>query len=198
MAERLTHEELEQIKKELNVYDIYSFSKINIFETDPYGYMLRYILRIPEDANDSIYSHCGTIVHDLTEEFQAGKITREKMLSIYEDKTFELEALGFKFDRTNDDKNEIISKKYHACNTHFIKNYNKIEGKDGESESSIIIKVGNFVFVGYIDYKHVETIEDEDYLVITDFKTSTIYTGNKITKEKAQLLLYSLRHIQKG
>lgn len=198
MSERLNFEQLEKIKKELNVFDIYSFSKVNSFKTDPYGYFLKYILRIPEDRQDSIYSVAGNLVHDLTEQFQANEITREKMLEIYKDKTFELEQLGFKFDRTDEDKNENISKKYHACNIHFIENFQKIEGIDGVSESSIIVRVGNFVFVGYIDYKHINIENDEKFLYITDFKTSTIYTGNKINKEKMQLLLYSLGYIQQG
>jgi hypothetical protein len=193
MSERLSYQELEKIKKELNVFDIYSFSKVNSFKTDPYGYFLKYILKIPEDRQDSIYSVVGNIVHDLTEEFQADKIKREAMI-----KTFELEQLGFKFDRTDEDKNESIAKKYHACNIHFLENFKKIEGKDGISESSIIVKIGNFVFVGYIDYKHTEEENDEKYLYITDFKTSTLYKGEKIDKEKMQLLLYSLGYIQQG
>jgi hypothetical protein len=198
MSERLSYQELEKIKKELNVFDIYSFSKVNSFKTDPYGYFLKYILKIPEDRQDSIYSVVGNIVHDLTEEFQADKIKREAMIETYKDKTFELEQLGFKFDRTDEDKNESIAKKYHACNIHFLENFIKIEGIDGISESSIIVKIGNFVFVGYIDYKHTEEENDEKYLYITDFKTSTLYKGEKIDKEKMQLLLYSLGYIQQG
>jgi hypothetical protein len=198
MSERLSYEQLEQIKKDLNVFDIYSFSKVNSFKTDAYGYFLKYILKVPEDRTDSIYNVVGTIVHDLTEEFQADKITREKMIETYKDKTFELEALGYKFDRNDEDKNESISKKYHACNIHFLENFKKIEGIKGVSESSIIIRVGNFVFVGYIDYKHIEIENNEQYLYITDFKTSTIYKGEKIDKEKMQLLLYTLGHIQQG
>ena len=198
MSERLSYQELEQIKKKLNVFDIYSFSKVNSFKTDPYGYFLKYIMKIPEDRQDSIYGIVGNIVHDLTEEFQADKIKREAMIETYKDKTFELEQLGFKFDRTDENKNESIAKKYHACNIHFLENFKKIEGKDGISESSIIVKIGNFVFVGYIDYKHTEEYNDDKYLYITDFKTSTIYKGEKIDKEKMQLLLYSLGYIQQG
>lgn len=198
MSERLTNEQLEQIKKDLNVFDIYSFSKVNSFKTDPYGYFLKYILRIPEDRQDSIYSVAGNLVHDLTEQFQANEITRDKMLEIYKNKTFELEQLGFKFDRTDEDKNENISKKYHACNIHFIENFQKIECKNGVAESSIVVRVGNFVFVGYIDYKHINIENDKKHLYITDFKTSTIYTGSKINKEKMQLLLYSLGYLQQG
>jgi hypothetical protein len=199
MSERLTHEQLDKIKKNLNVFEIYSFSKVNSFKTDPYGYFLKYILKIPEDRNDSIYSIVGNLVHDLTEKFQANEISREKMIEEYKDKTFELEQLGFKFDRTDEDKNDNISKKYHACNIHFLENFNKIEGIDGVSESYIVVKIGNFVFVGYIDYKHIEIDKDDDkYLYITDFKTSTIYKGDKAHKEKMQLLLYSLGYIQQG
>jgi hypothetical protein len=120
-------------------------------------------------------------------------------LKIYNDKTFELEQLGFKFDRTDENKNEAISKKYHACNIHFLNNFKKIEEIDGISENHVIIKVGKFLFVGYIDYQHIEVSENNiKQLYITDFKTSTIYSKDKAQNEKMQLLLYSLGHIQNG
>ena len=57
------------------------------------------------------------------EEFLANKITREEMVAIYKDKTFELEALGYKFDRNDEEKNEQISMKYHKCNIYFLENF---------------------------------------------------------------------------
>jgi hypothetical protein len=198
MGERLGYEQLEQLKKQHNVYDIYSFSKLNLFKTDEYSYFLKYILKIPEDRVDSIYGVCGNLVHDLIEEFLANKITREEMVAIYKDKTFELEALGYKFDRNDEEKNEQISMKYHKCNIYFLENFKKIDGIDGVSESYITVKVGNFLFVGYLDYLHKEIYNKKEYWIITDFKTSTIYKGEKVDKEKTQLLLYALGLIQQG
>ena len=57
------------------------------------------------------------------------------------------------------------------------------------------IKIGNFVFVGYIDMFR----KDKDgNFIIQDWKTSTIYKGKKIDEEAAQLLLYAEGARQQG
>ena len=50
--------------------------------------------------------------------------------------------------------------------------------------------IGNLI-QAYVDAIHMEKREDKDILVITDWKTSSIYKGKKILKEQGQLILYS-------
>jgi len=207
MGQRLNYEQLEGIKKKLGVNKLYSFSRVNLFKTDAYGYFLRYIKKAKEDRNDSVYGLFGNKMHDLTEERHLDEITNEEMLEEYNDYTSEMEILGFKFDRNDENKNSNISNKYHACNRHFIENFTKMEGENFEIEKPISLTVGKYGFFGYVDYKYetlqpLETLDSKDnetrILSIIDLKTSSIYKGKKIDKEKSQLLLYAYAFIQKG
>lgn len=198
MGQRLTRDELDKIKLEMNASMLWSWSRYNGYKNDMYGYFLKYIKHVPEDNNTSIYGICGNKVHDLCELFQGDGITREEMIEEYEDAIYELDVMGYKFDRNDEAKNANISRKYHDCNRHFMRNFKKIDTDTGESEKVITIKVGKFSFIGYEDFKHVEKRDGVDKLIITDWKTSTIYTGEKINKEKGQLVLYALGESQSG
>lgn len=199
MAQRKTGMELSQLKQDNNVEYLWSWSKLNRAKSDPYGYFLNYIKHIPEDHPDqSIYSYAGSLVHDLIESFYKGETTKEQMLEVYNDKVIDFELEGYKFDRDDEEKNESIGNKYHTCNRHFIKHFTKINGKDIKLEDFVTAKIGNFLIQGYIDCSHVETIDGVDNLILTDWKTSSIYTGEKVKKEAGQLLLYAIGAIQQG
>lgn len=198
MGKRKSGEELERIKKEYNVFDIYSWSKYNLYDTDMYGWFLRYILKLSGDRKDSIYGASGGEVHDLMEGFYLGEINKEDLVSMYEDKMFELDISGYKFDRNDEEKNDAIAEKYHYCNKHFLENFKPIQGENIGLEKFLLIKVGSFLFQGYSDFDHEEVRDGVNKAIITDFKTSTIYTGDKIKKERGQLLLYALGKMQEG
>ncbi len=187
---RKTNEELEQIKKELNVSRLWSWSRLNTYMTDPYEYLLKYILKIPEDRNDSIYNVSGTISHESMEEFYKGKLNHQKMLKLYEDKLFEFNTMGLLYDRTDKDKNEKIAKKYEDCMRHFFLNHKRITNKP-IIEPFILIKIGNQYFQGYIDFLNVEVRDGRKKVILTDWKTSSIYKGQKLIDNSGQLLLYA-------
>lgn len=182
-------EELEKVKKELNCNRLWSWSRINTYMTDPYEYMLKYILNIPEDRNDSIYAISGGISHSIVEKFYHNELDNQGMLDTYEDKLFEFNTMGLMYDRSDEDKNEKIAKKYEDCMRHFFLNYQKITDKP-IIEPFILIKVGNQYFQGYIDFLNVEKRNERKKVIITDYKTSSIYKGEKLLKESGQLLLY--------
>ena len=75
---RKTFEELEQIKKELSIQTLWSWSRINTYITDTYTYLLHYILHIPEDRNDSIYSTSGSFAHTMMEKMYLEGLTNEQ------------------------------------------------------------------------------------------------------------------------
>lgn len=183
---RKTGEELEVIKKKYNVCELYSWSKYNTAKSDFYEFYLKYIAKIPEDRSDGIYGVSGNECHDILEQFYNKQINFEDMLPLYEDKLENFNIIELKYDRTNDENNKKIAKKYEECIKHFFQYHQPIHKKVA-LEKFILIKVGKFLFQGYIDFTHKEGI----YFIITDWKTSTIYTGKKIDKEKGQLLLYA-------
>jgi hypothetical protein len=167
-------------------------------ETDWYLYFLKYVLRKKEDLPNSIYGDAGGIVHDLMEGFYKGEYKKEELEEIYDEKMQILELTGKKFDRNNEEQNIKTSEKYNYCNKHFLRNFKPIVGDNICLEKFCLIKVSKLLFQGYSDFEHEEIIDDKKKIIITDFKTSTIYKGEKFEKEKGQLLLYALNKIQEG
>lgn len=183
---RKTSEELNALKKKHRVNDIYSWSRYNTYVNSTYEYLLKYVLRIREDRKDGIYSQSGGSVHDILERFYLKEISYEQMIDEYDTALLQFNLSELKYDRCNDNKNAKIADKYEACIQHFFRNHIPVT-KKAELERFITIWVNKFLFQGYIDFMHVE----DGYYIITDFKTSTIYTGKKIDKEKGQLVLYA-------
>jgi len=191
---RKTGEELEKLKKKYNVHQLWSWSRYNCYKNSVYEFYLKYIAKVKEDRDDGIYGVSGNACHGILEKFYSKEIEYEDMLQEYENVLFTFNAGELKYDRTNEEKNNNIANKYESCLRHFFQNHKVINNKKVEIEKFIIVKVNNFIFQGYIDFIHKE----DGYFIITDWKTSSIYTGKKIDKEKGQLVLYAEALIQLG
>jgi len=187
---RKQFEEIQLIANKLDCDEIYSWSKYNQYKGDPYTFFLKYILKIPEDRKDSIYGVFGNASHDILEKYYNKEISYADMIEIFEEKLFEFTIGGLKYDRSDEDKNKKIGNKYEACMRHFFKNHQQIPYKL-KCEVFVPIKINNILIQAYIDAIHMEKRDDKDICVITDFKTSSIYKGKKIDKEKGQIILYS-------
>ena len=187
---RKEFKEVKAIADKLGCDEIYSWSKYNQYKGDTYTFFLKYILKIPEDRHDSIYGVFGNAAHDTIEAFYKDEIDQDGMLERFEEKLFEFTVGGLKYDRCDEEKNKKIGNKYEACLRHFFKNHQRIAHKL-KLEMFIPIKINNILIQGYIDAIHKETRNDKEVIVVTDWKTSSIYKGKKIDKEKGQLLLYS-------
>ena len=183
---RKTGEELEKLKKKYNCSQLWSWSRYNCYKTSTYEFFLKYIARVKEDRDDGIYGVSGNACHTILEKFYSKEITYDDMIQEYENALFTFNAGELKYDRTNEEKNNNIAKKYENCIRHFFSNHDIIN-KKSEMEKFIVIKVNSFVFQAYIDFIHKE----DGCFIITDWKTSSIYTGKKINKEKGQLVLYA-------
>ena len=200
---RKSKEEMNQIKKDMNVDTLYSWSRFNTWKRDTYEYFLKYVIRAKEDKTNSFYSVGGGTLHDTIEDYYLGKVDKCNLSKIYRDETDRLLTLGLRFDRTNKEKNDKIALKYLSCNQHFFDNFipvdEALETKKMTLEEFITIKVGHFGFIGYIDatQEYIDK-EGKDKLKIIDWKSSTIYKGEKVIKERGQLLLYALGKIQEG
>ncbi|NCI19693.1 PD-(D/E)XK nuclease family protein [Clostridium botulinum] len=192
MSERKSKEQLNRLKKKYNVNRLWSWSRYNAYKTDAYGYFLRYIKHEPE-TRTNIYGVSGGVCHDILENLYLKKIKYEDMLQEYENKLFEMNSLELKYDRNDEDKNKTIAKKYEENMRLFFQQHIPVKGKV-KIEQFVTIRVGKYMFQGYIDFIHKEN----DKYIITDFKTSTIYVGAKIQKEAGQLILYAESLIQRG
>ena len=183
---RKNKEELDKIKRKNNCHMLWSWSRYNCYKNSPFEFYLKYILKMKEDRTDSIYSASGTACHTILEKYYNKEIQYSDMITEYEDSLFIFNNANLKYDRCNDEKNNNIAFKYESSIKHFFLNHRVVLGKV-QIEKFITVKVGNFVFIGYIDFIH----KNENDFIITDFKTSSIYTGEKISKECGQLILYA-------
>lgn len=192
---RLTDEELEKIKAKHNVERLWSWSRMNTFLNSKYEYLLKYILKIPEDRCDSCYTTLGTICHDTLDRFYEGEIEYSDMIDDYNDGyTTAIIIADLKFNRSDEEKNKSIGEKYNDNLIHFFQNHTIYKHKL-LIEKPIIVNINGNIFVGYIDglYK-----DDEGYYHILDFKSSSIYTGKKLAQNSGQLILYSIGLHQMG
>ncbi len=191
---RKSKEELTRLCDKFKVDKLWSFSRFNCFRTSPYEYYLRYIKKEKEDRQDCIYGAMGGFIHDTLESFYNNEIEYTEMYDKFLDSWNISEMSDLKFDRNNKEKNDSIGVKYKECLTHFIKTHNVIPYRL-ITEQFVTIKVGNYYFQGYVDacYK-----DDNGILNIVDWKTSSMYKGDKAIKESAQLLLYAQAFMQMG
>lgn len=186
---RKTYEELKKIMEQENCSRIWSWSKFNCFKTSPFEYYLKYIKHAEEDRQDCIYTSTGSLAHDIIEKFYTGKIKHEDMIGEFEDGWITLHDIAqLKFDRNNEEKNKSIGEKYYLDLQHFFNNHTTLKYKPA-LEQFVKVKIGSHLFHGYIDCCFKD--DDGNYNII-DWKTSTVYKGDKAKKECGQLVTYAL------
>lgn len=192
---RLNGEEIQKICNELGVDRLNSWSRTNCVKNSLYEYYLKYILHKKEDRANSIYVVTGGMSHEILEKLYLKEIQYDDMSDLFEDSwmtAFDISEL--KFDRSDSGKNKRIADKYYYDLSHFFMNHEKIKEKI-DIEQFVTTKIGNEYYQGYIDA--LISHDDETYTIL-DWKTSSIYVGEKRNKECGQLVMYSLALNQKG
>lgn len=193
---RLTKEELENVKKKYGVDTLYSFSRFDKFRQSRYEYFLTYIKHEDPQGEISPYGILGGECHDLIESFYNGEIEYKDLADAF-DTAFatNIDMLDYKFNRSDEEMNKSIKKKYFENLLEFFKNYKPLPYKMA-NEKFVAIKVAdNIVFQGYID----NVYKDKNGIYwITDYKTSSAYKGKAIEEHSHQLVLYAAGLNQMG
>lgn len=197
---RKDYSEIQKLAEWNKCNQIFSWSKYKTYLDDTYTYYLKYIAKIPADRFDGIYAKSGGDIHECIEAFYNGKLDHQGMLDRYEELLFENTMNGLKYDRSDEEKNKSVGDKYEDCIRHFLLNHNKIDRGDNplKLEEFIGSVIGDTYFQGYIDCYHIEERGGKKNVVITDWKSSSMYKGDKYEHEKGQLLLYIEGMHQKG
>lgn len=194
---RKEYSEIQKLAEENNCHQIFSWSKYKTYLDDTYTYYLKYVAKIPPDRFDGIYAKSGGDIHECIEAFYKGELDHQGMLDKYEELLFENTLNGLKYDRSDEEKNKSIGDKYENCIRHFLLNHKRIPYKIC-LEEFIGSVIGDTYFQGYIDACHIEERNDVPKVVITDWKSSSIYKNDKYEHEKGQLLIYVEGMHQKG
>lgn len=186
---RLTNEELQKIMDKEGVDRVWSWSRINCFRTSPFEYLLKYVKHIPEDRQDCIYTTTGGIAHTILEKLYTNQIKYEDMADEFEDAWLVAYNVSqLKFDRNNEENNKRIGDKYYENLKHFFLHHTVIKSKP-IIEQFVKVKIGGNLIQCYLDccFK-----DDADNYNIIDFKTSSMYKGEKAENECGQLVCYAL------
>lgn len=192
---RLNREQLQEVMQKHGVDRIWSWSKFHCFETSPYEYFLKYIQKVKEDKADSIYVSTGGMSHEILERFYTGVIGYERMIEEFEDCWMTCFDIGeLKFNRSDDEKNSSIAQKYYANMKHFFQNHVPL-AYHPTIEEFCDVEIGKHLFQGYIDCYFTD---NDGNVHIVDFKTSSIYKGEKALNECGQLVVYAIGMTQRG
>ena len=191
---RKTKEELNKLKLEHEVDELWSWSKYNTYKNSSYEYFLKYIIHKKEDRDDGAYTAYGSLCHDILEKYYTNQISYEQMSEEFEDSVILLDMADLKFDRSSEEKNQSIKDNYLKNLMNFFVNHKILNGKN-EIEKFLVIKIGNNIFQGYADLIRKDA---DNNIIIQDWKTSTIYKGDKALKEAGQLFLYAEGLVQLG
>lgn len=200
---RLSYEELNKIKEQYGVNELWSFSKFDTYRTSHYEFLLKYVLHEKElSEKESAYAPMGSSCHDALEKFYNGEVKYEELSEMFDDAwMMNIDIANLYFDRGDTTKNNNMKDKYYANLKHYFEHFTPIEGKT-VMEQFLTIKVNDdIVFQGYADCmvqnKETGTID------IIDFKTSSLYSGSiekggALKDHAAQLTLYAEALRQKG
>ncbi len=189
MGNRFNKEQLELIKEKMGVEQLWSFSKVSTYDTCSWLYYLKYILKI-RVKGDNCYTWWGTAGHDIIQGLYDGEHKHEEMIDKLEAKVLEYNLLTdpkLKFPSENEYVNYIANLR------HYFKNVVPVPYKVINEKPVLAVFEGDekYVFSGYLDSEYVD---DDGYLVILDYKTSSMsgFTGAKLLEKSRQLMIYAL------
>lgn len=192
---RVNSEKIKKMCEALGTDRLNSWSRVNCIYNSLYEYYLKYILHKEEDRDDSIYKVTGGISHDILEKYYTAQIPYDAMVEEFEDGwTTAFDIAELKFVRGDGDRNKSIANKYYYDLKNFFSTHERIKDRI-DIEQFITVKIGEEYYQGYIDAK----VTDADgNITILDWKTSSIYKGDKAKNECGQLVMYAMALHQQG
>lgn len=158
--------------------ELYSFSKLDLFNTCPRCYYYNYIKKI--DRIPNVYGFLGGSFHDCLEKLQKGEISIEEAIDKFKEDCSTSELMGLDF------PTEEAKKKYIKNLLLYLKSYKRLEG-EFKTEEYFEVEIEGVKIRGYID---VYVIRGDEIYVI-DYKTSAKFSKKELVKKENQCLLYA-------
>lgn len=160
--------------------ELYSFSKLDMFNTCPRSYYLSYIEKVDRDNN--VYGYLGGEFHDCLEKLQKGEITKEEAISNFKTAIETADMFDMEFP-TEKSKNSYID-----CLMEYLNNYEKLPIENFKTEEYFEFEVEGTILRGYIDLYFIKG----DNIYVLDYKTSSKFSKKDLVKKEKQLILYGL------
>jgi len=179
------------IPKEFEGIARYSYSMLSSYSDCSWAYYLKRFLKVED--KDNIYSLLGSLTHNILEEFKNNKTNKEDMIKDFKKGFQQVLDDGFRFD-TDEEKNEKMINSYKKQISHYFNNYYELDDvfdEEFENHMWCFTKNGKHAYHGFIDYSFKQKKGKATKHYIIDYKTSTMYSKNKLFSYGRQLIMYS-------
>lgn len=166
---------------------IWSYSRIEAFESCPYRFYLKYISKCKE--SEKFYATYGSFMHKLIEGYYRGDYTKDDMLTEF--------LVGFSKNVKGIRPQKSTVEKYIKCGVEYLKGFQPFPYQMVDVEKRVEFEIDGLKFVGYIDYLGEK---DGEYFIIDNKSRDLKPRSNRSTptvKDKEldsmlkQLYLYS-------
>ncbi len=156
---------------------VWSYSKLETFESCRYRWYLKYIKKRKDE--DRFYASYGTFMHKILERFYRGDLKREEMLPEY--------LMNFKNEVKGTRPKECTLKSYIEKGADYLRTFEPLPYETVAVERKVDFNVDGIPFTGVIDFIG----RDEEGLGIVDIKSASLkpFSGReKPTKNDLKLM----------
>nr|DAN63629.1 MAG TPA: PD-(D/E)XK nuclease superfamily protein [Herelleviridae sp.] len=198
-------EELKELKVKNKNLKVLSFSMLSTLEQCLRYYKFNYIDKIGVEG-DNVYTYLGSLAHLLIEKLYRKEITNKEAINkwLYKLNTMPYFFVDYskaeKYEKQLEmkEKNRKYKNNYNLNMVRYFKNFKKLDYKDFLQEQRVFIKLEDvfnnptfkdYVFNGIVDFIG---LNDDGSIDIIDYKTSTMYKGEKLELHSFQLILYAI------
>ena len=198
-------EELKELKVNNKDLKVLSFSMLSTVEQCMRQYKFNYIDRVETDS-DNVYTYLGSLAHLLIEKLYRNEINNKEAITKWLEKINSMVYFFVDYSKTEQYDKQIELKKknrkyknnYNINMVRYFRNFKPIQYKDFLQEERVYIRLDkvfnlpffrNYVFNGIVDFIG---LNDDGSIDIIDYKTSTMYKGEKQILHSYQLILYAI------
>ena len=169
------------IPEEYKNRKIWSYSRLSSYLGCPHSYYLGYVQKIK--GKDNIYSSIGGLVHEVMEDLQDNKLSKEEAKVKFLNGVKDINFNGLDFN-TETEKDGYVK-----SIIDFINKYERIECKSYQIEKKEFLEIdSNNILIMFIDL--IFNVS-EDSIEIHDYKTSSKFKKEDLAKYGRQLVLYA-------
>lgn len=163
---------------------VYSHSKLQSFNQCEYQYWLSYVCQPRHKGIDNIYSVAGNRIHDIIEKIYNNKATQVDLKLELDSIISDCKLMGLEF------PDQKIANNWTTAMYHFVINFIKLNNKF-KTEQFFLYEIASDVYMqGYIDA--VDDTDKENGECILDWKSSSMFSGEKEREAGRQLIIYKL------
>ena len=151
---------------------VWSYSRLESFESCPYRWFLTYIHEPKLEKQKKFYSEYGLLMHNVLEKYYSCKIDKQDAMIMYLTEYYE------RTDVAGKPKPEVVSK-YFKAGKEYIENLKPLPYTMVDVEKRIYFDINERHFVGVIDYLGIT--DDGEYVIVDNKSRDLKPRSNRTT-----------------